>query len=246
MCYPCATGCYLCAKNESYCLACIDSYRLIDNTCVYYYMSYALLGQGGNLNNPEIRCLRWDQTSGTCTQHCKYYFYEGNCYFKCPQGTFNISFPWLTCQPCQKSCNYCFNYTICYQCSSTYYYFNSSILSCSPCSSHCLQCTNATYCNLCEDYYVLSNGGTSCLLPSIPSVSCDDKCNYCLLPHQCLQCLMGYYLNKSSQICLNCDVKLGLQMQSDGCQEVCGDGMLINQECDDGNRISGDGCSVNC
>lgn len=58
--------------------------------------------------------------------------------------------------------------------------------------------------------------------------------------------MLGYYLNKSSQICLACDTNMGLLLQSDGCKEVCGDGKLINQECDDGNRISGDGCSVNC
>ena len=30
------------------------------------------------------------------------------------------------------------------------------------------------------------------------------------------------------------------------CSETCGDGVLYNLECDDGNIIDGDGCSKNC
>lgn len=149
MCFPCASGCYICAKNSTYCLSCIDSYTLIKNTCTFYPISYSLLGQSSNYNSPSIRCLRWDSSNSVCLQKCKYYYYQFNCYSKCPMGTFNISFPWLTCQPCQLSCQYCFNYTICYQCNSDYYYFNTSILSCSPCSSNCVKCLNGSYCTLC-------------------------------------------------------------------------------------------------
>jgi hypothetical protein len=149
LCFPCAVGCYICARNASYCLACIDAYNLVSNACIYFYTSYALLGQTSNYNDPKLRCLRWDQTTGSCTQRCKYYYYEANCYSKCPQGTFNISFPWLTCQPCQHSCQLCFNYTIFYQCATTYFYFNSTILSCSPCTSNCVKCSSASACSLC-------------------------------------------------------------------------------------------------
>ena len=32
------------------------------------------------------------------------------------------------------------------------------------------------------------------------------------------------------------------------CQAVCGDGILVSpdEQCDDGNMIGGDGCSMNC
>lgn len=30
------------------------------------------------------------------------------------------------------------------------------------------------------------------------------------------------------------------------CIEVCGDGTLYNDECDDGNKFDGDGCSSSC
>jgi cysteine-rich repeat protein len=30
------------------------------------------------------------------------------------------------------------------------------------------------------------------------------------------------------------------------CEEICGDGFLYELPCDDGNLVSGDGCSANC
>lgn len=30
------------------------------------------------------------------------------------------------------------------------------------------------------------------------------------------------------------------------CQDICGDGIIVNSQCDDGNTISGDGCSSKC
>ena len=39
----------------------------------------------------------------------------------------------------------------------------------------------------------------------------------------------------------------GYHLDSTGdCNEICGDGLLIKYQCDDGNRKSGDGCSSNC
>ena len=115
-----------------------------------------------------------------------------------------------TCQPCSVSCNFCYNYTICYQCKSSYYYFNTTILSCSPCSSHCVKCLNASYCTECETYYELGNN--FCALPTIPTPNCDDNCNYCLISHQCLQCRLPYFLNESSHLCITCSSTVGLQL----------------------------------
>ena len=30
------------------------------------------------------------------------------------------------------------------------------------------------------------------------------------------------------------------------CMETCGDGIWLNEECDDSNSVSGDGCSAQC
>jgi len=39
----------------------------------------------------------------------------------------------------------------------------------------------------------------------------------------------------------------GFAPTSSSCASACGDGMVAaNEECDDGNRVSGDGCSSDC
>jgi hypothetical protein len=149
LCLPCKIGCYICVNNASYCLVCIDEYTLINNTCTYFYISYSLLGQSSNTNSPKLRCIRWSVDNTKCLSTCKYYYYEYNCYFKCPIGTFNISFPWLTCQPCKINCLFCYNFSICYKCNVQYYYFNTAIKTCSSCSANCVLCINNTYCTLC-------------------------------------------------------------------------------------------------
>ena len=35
-------------------------------------------------------------------------------------------------------------------------------------------------------------------------------------------------------------------VQDDECVEICGDGVALEVECDDGNIINGDGCSDKC
>lgn len=70
------------------------------------------MGQGNSLNSPWARCLRWN--GDVCVQTCSQYYVGFNCFGACPMGTFNISFPWLTCQPCKLSCSYCYNFTVCF------------------------------------------------------------------------------------------------------------------------------------
>lgn len=111
-CFPCDLGCYICVGSPSYCLVCIDSYKLVEQKCIFYFSSSVLMGLDTDYNSPAARCLRWDGTK--CMQLCNKYYVGFNCYGGCPDGTFNISYPWLTCQPCKISCNLCYNYTVCF------------------------------------------------------------------------------------------------------------------------------------
>jgi cysteine-rich repeat protein len=43
-----------------------------------------------------------------------------------------------------------------------------------------------------------------------------------------------------------CECSLGYEPSGDTCLLVCGDGRVITEDCDDGNILSGDGCSPNC
>ena len=39
LCFPCDIGCYICVGSPSFCLVCIDSYRLILQNCFFFYKS---------------------------------------------------------------------------------------------------------------------------------------------------------------------------------------------------------------
>lgn len=103
LCFPCPKGCYLCV-GETHCLLCLDSYILVGTSCLFYYSSYVLLGQISSWDSPEARCLRWDSSNSRCLQKCTQYYYKFNCYGECPLGTFPVTSPWLTCQPCKITC----------------------------------------------------------------------------------------------------------------------------------------------
>lgn len=47
--------------------------------------------------------------------------------------------------------------------------------------------------------------------------------------------------------CEACELELGMETNENlRCEETCGDGMIFEASCDDGNTISGDGCSESC
>lgn len=76
---------------------------------------------------------------------------------------------------------------------------------------------------------------------------CDHSCQTCVggSPQNCTSCSIGLYLNEGQ--CLACDPQ-GMIMGSSGeCNEICGDGLNFGlNQCDDGNTLSGDGCSSTC
>jgi cysteine-rich repeat protein len=46
---------------------------------------------------------------------------------------------------------------------------------------------------------------------------------------------------------VKCNQVKGYALDSyNDCNEICGDGILIYYQCDDGNNLNGDGCSANC
>jgi cysteine-rich repeat protein len=52
-----------------------------------------------------------------------------------------------------------------------------------------------------------------------------------------------FLYNSTSSLCY---CKQGYRQQGLTCQEICGDGIVIAAECDDGNTEDGDGCSSKC
>ena len=63
----------------------------------------------------------------------------------------------------------------------------------------------------------------------------------------CVQCIPGLKINDLNQ-CVECVfLNPGLTLNEElECEDRCGDGVIVNKPCDDGNSISGDGCSSEC
>lgn len=67
-------------------------------------------------------------------------------------------------------------------------------------------------------------------IPDFCSV-CDSQNNFeFIIENNTCRCKTNYTLNESSITCV----------------DLCGDGIVIDLECDDGNKIDGDGCSSTC
>lgn len=109
-------------------------------------------------------------------------------------------------------------------------------------------------CQLCKPSFIRSanNDSCSCLVGSIITNTCIN------MPG----CLNAQVLNGTA-ICLFCDLtrnmflvdnvcqcKTGFSnsssLSTSSCTQLCGDGYIYVDQCDDGNSISGDGCSNSC
>ena len=59
-----------------------------------------------------------------------------------------------------------------------------------------------------------------------------------------MSCYPGYVLDPEFHTCTPCEDIVGYFTNEEyECEDICGDGIIINKQCDDGNVISGDGCS---
>ena len=108
-----------------------------------------------------------------------------------------------------------------------------------------MTCVNSSYCTQCEADYVMVNN--SCSRVALPQINCSSFCDYCLFSDWCLACKIQCYLNITDHKCYSCANNSNFGVTPSGkCVELCGDGVVVFSECDDGNRISGDGCSADC
>lgn len=125
-------------------------------------------------------------------------------------------------------------------------YFGNRDL-CTPCHKSCSQCTGAeaNKCTACSDVsLVLENGYCSKNSPCNPGffldngvcTKCLDNCIDCDNVFECKTCAIGY-ATKTQNV-------NGQNIVS--CEEICGDGIKYEQQCDDGNTANGDGCNSKC
>jgi cysteine-rich repeat protein len=176
----------------------------------------------------------------TIDAHCHYC---NSTQFQCKKCYFNTTTLAMRCTKCQTGFHLDSNYKcVC--------------VSGKPIDGFCMDvvgCISAIagpICTGCDVGMVLSHG--SCVCP-------DD---YWFVTNLCTN-IVGCVVVKrtlSVNTCLFCDLTIHFELGVDGlchcktyyekvdesCSEICGDGVLLSLPCDDGNTVSGDGCSSKC
>lgn len=127
---------------------------------------------------------------------------------------------------------------------------------CTPCSSlqaGCLYCTGTT-CTTCDSsLHRVTDGASGCTCGPGYAI---DSVNTC---QPCSSYIVGCLTCSSNSTCSTCNAALGFLLVGTSCScssglafvggqclDKCGDGMVVSLSCDDGNLISGDGCSATC
>lgn len=145
---------------------------------------------------------------------------------------------------------------LCYTICPSYTYQVSASLLCSACSTNCIACFNSSICTACSSSMTVVNGSCSC--SSSSSYLYNGACYGC--HYSCLTCTSGQYYNcltcstatfrtltLMSSSTSRCDCTTGYKdNNAKVCSEICGDGIARTDACDDGNSLSGDGCSSSC
>ncbi|CDW72275.1 fu domain containing protein [Stylonychia lemnae] len=190
-----------------------------------------------------VYCSGPDRKSQCSRCHFGYFFYNNGCWKTCPDGLYGDKY-----EECHRFCTTCYG----------------------PSYSNCFSCQKEYSKN--EKNQVAMMGyllvGTECKVPKCKdkqyfewfpylikghhSGQCQDchlTCKKCLGPNanDCLQCILGYEFDDQLFICIKCEDFYGIATNLEGeCEDICGDGIVVEKQCDDGNLISGDGCNDQC
>jgi len=273
-CQPCPSNCLECNTNSAFCDWCNGNYyvhptsKLCVSSCPPGYKANPLTRQCDPCS--DTNCLKCDQDVNVCTQCSAAYNllpYAGTCVNPCPIG-------WVKdvainqCVDCaDPNCELCNPSTLlCLKCSgSTFfdvttqscvfkcplgYRHNTVTRTCDKCTvANCLTCEGSvSMCEDCSGAFVIGPTGqciTSCpdnygknLASDICHQCNDPQCKVCDgSPYSCDQCMPGFFYHKTKFICIN-----------DHCGNARRTGITIggSEWCDDGNTVSGDGCSSTC
>ncbi|CAD8130867.1 unnamed protein product [Paramecium sonneborni] len=233
----CSESCIQCHYGQ--CFECAEQYELYENICIknrqcqkglYFNQELqiceSLCGDGFINGWEECDDQNMQQFDGCyqckfeCDEHCIECIY-GEC-FQCSQE-FNLNEN--KCQSkCQETCLNCAQGG-CQLCSNGYLldeYFNCIKITCQYDLSCTTECGNGIIENLeqCDDQNLINDD--SC------NNQCEQTCDV-----NCTQCIEG--------ICYEC--KEGWRLGLFFCESICGDQILVgNEECDDCNQNSYDGC----
>ncbi|KAL4510600.1 hypothetical protein ABPG72_004754 [Tetrahymena utriculariae] len=273
LCQKCPDQCNSCT-NQSYCTSCKEGYFLDDNQCVKVCSGSKYGKDNQCFDCNLLHCSKC--FSNEVCEICDIDFVEveGQCLQKCHNGEYREgNNPY--CSKCLKNCADCTSGTQCNSCKRGFYLANnfckpcdSSCETCSgPLAYQCQTCDETknlfifqnSCISQCPDGYYQS-GNKECQPCS------SQGCAKCSKINQCSQCKLSSDFLKNNQECtqlcpadhqiftdenniLSCykiDCGSGQQQNQKICEDICGDGIIQNQECDDGNQQNGDGCNEKC
>ena len=127
----------------------------------------------------------------------------------------------------------------------TYQVTNTDYLHCEPCYENCNTCTGSK-----------ASQGTACAIGNwdpFGPISCPGK-NPCTIHEYqdtngvCQECMDQCATCKDLSHCTACAAGYSYNQETYQCEvPTCGDGVVVaGEQCDDGNQVNGDGCSINC
>ena len=105
-----------------------------------------------------------------------------------------------------------------------------------------------TACNSVQFHLVPVNDECVCLKGKLAGELCTTipGCNSVIKSGGVETCLICSRANRFELVGGTCVCQKYYEPAGEVCKEICGDGRLFNLACDDGNKISGDGCSSTC
>ena len=222
-CVPCQDGNCLKCNPSNNCTICDKDMAIFDKRCVTvcpngYYRDI------DNFCKPcedKTFCKTCSTMNPSKCLDCLTYRYNGTCYPKCPEGTYN-PFGTHECRPCSSNCLQCEDENKCLVCKNDFYLDSYNM--CVQCDEGhqikvnglCMNCTDNLHCDVC--------------LPS--DLSFCDQCDGETVKYKgkCLdRCPKGTFLQGG--VCYECESNCADCTDATTCIECKGDNVLYKYDC---------------
>ncbi|CAD8122013.1 unnamed protein product [Paramecium sonneborni] len=223
-CQQCGQQCQTCSQKSDNCLSCNQekNRKLQKNTCICL---------DGYFENDQKQCWSCDSNEGKSSKDCKYKDCSDNVWTQgedCDDGN---NFTRDGCSNCKIDNDYsCINTLLepsfCFKCNDN----------CKKCQMNKIQLqVGCIQCN--QGFFLFQNQCSQCA----------EQCLDC--KNSASNCISCRYQTNSSGTCQLCQNNLGYYSDqiNKKCYSKCGDSLkTLEEQCDDGNLLSGDGCNQFC